>query len=394
MGPGQGEGIGGRRRHFRLGALSETVELLPGGRPRRGEPIPQACEWVPVLVRFAFRRRLVVPVLVRERVGEQADQAGLDQGRSLARADVVERFLKGAVGVLVVAAVALEDLQIREAPGERRDGAARGLVFHRHRDGVTVVLDEEQNRQSPERGAVQRLPELPLAGRAVAAAHQDDPVSVRRRRESRDSMPAQVSLRVRRADRVQKLCSHATRVDGQAERALREVRRHLPPAGGGIGRRAPGSRELFQRRQAQPGGEGAVPVVRVDPVGLGPEQGGGGGGNGLVARGADLEERLVLPLEGYLPQVHLPGGEHHPVGGFQLFRTKRRNVFGFALYDRIPPVSVRGFPGPLLDPFYGSRGCSGDAARVPAVGARNLIVGHQRDRNLADRQPTGVFMGT
>ena len=276
----------------------------------------------------------------------------MHERRTLAGADVVERLLEGAVGLLVVAAVALEDLQVGEAAGERGDRAARRLVFHRYRNGVSVVLDQEQDRQPAERGAVQRLPELSLAGGAVAAAHQDDPVAVRGSGKPGDAVAAEVALRVRGADRVQELRPHTARVDGQAERPLGEVRRHLPAARGGIGFGAPGSRELLESGQAQPGGQRAVPVVGIDPVGLRPEQGGGSRGDGFVAGRADLEERLVLPLQGDFPLIHLPGGEHHPVGGSQFFRTKRGNVFGFALDDGVAPVAVGGLAGPL-------RGCGG-----------------------------------
>ena len=352
MGPGQGERIGGRRRHLGLGPFLEAVEFFPRGRAGRGKSVAQARQRIAVLIRLAFRRRLVVPVLVRQRVGLQPDHAGVDERRPLARADVVERLLERAIGLLVVAAVALEDFQIGEAAGERRDRAARSLVFHRYRDGVAVVLDQEQDRQPAERGAVQRLPELALAGGAVAAAHQHDPVAVRGAGEPRDAVAAEVALRVRGADRVQELGSHTTRMDGQAERPLGEVRRHLPAARGRIGFGAPGSRELLESGQAQPGRQRAVPVVGIDPVGLRPEQGGGGRGDGLVAGRADLEERLVLPLQGDFPLIHLPGGEHHAVGGVQFLRTKRGNVFGFALDDGVAPVAARGLAGPL-------RGCGG-----------------------------------
>ena len=386
VGPGQGEGVGGRRRHLGLGPFPEAVEFFPGGRPGSGEPVAQARQRIAVLVRLALHRRLVVPVLVRKRVGLQPDHAGVDERRPLARADVLERLLEGAVGLLVVAAVALEDLQIGETPDERCDRAARSLVFHRYRDGVAVVLDQEQDRQPAERGAVQRLPELPLAGGAVAAADQHDPVAVRRGGQPRDAVAGQVALRVRGPDRVQELRSHTARVDGQAERALGEVRGHLPAARGGIGFGAPGSRELLQGRQAQPGGQRAVPVVGVDPVGLRPEQRGGGRGDGLVAGRTDLEERLVLTFQGDLPLVHLPGGEHHPIGGSQFFRTKRGSVFGLALDDRVAPVAVRSFAGPL-------RSCGGIGggdffvrSSFPPVGPQGVSFRQIGLSELADRR--------
>ena len=386
MGPGQGEGIGGRRRHLGLGPFAEAVEFFARGGAGCSQPVAQARQRIAALVRLAFRRRLVIPVLVRKRVGLQADHAGVDERGTLAGTDVVECLLEGAVGLLVVAAVALEDLQVGEAPNDRGDCATGRLVLHRHRDGVTVVLDQEQDRQPAERGAVQRLPELSLAGSAVAAAHEHDTVAVRGGGQSRDAVPAQVALGVRRSDRVQELRSHTARVDRQAERALGEVRRHLPSARGGIGFGAPGSRELLESGQAQSGRQRAVPVVGVDPVGLRPQQRGGGGGDGLVAGRTHLEERLVLPLQGDLALVHLPGGEHHPVGGFQFFRTKRGNVFGFALDDRVAPVSVHGLAGPLHG--YGGIG-GGDffvRSSFPPVGAQGVSFRQIGLSELADRR--------
>ena len=53
-----------------------------------------------------------------------------------------------------------------------------GVHFDRHRDGVLVVFDHEQHRQLEVRCRVERLPELALAGRAVAAGDVHDFVAV------------------------------------------------------------------------------------------------------------------------------------------------------------------------------------------------------------------------
>ena len=69
--------------------------------------------------------------------------------RPLSGSDVVDRLLQGAVGLFVVAAVALEHLEIGERARERGDGATGGLMLYGDRDGVPVVLDQEEDRQPP-----------------------------------------------------------------------------------------------------------------------------------------------------------------------------------------------------------------------------------------------------
>ena len=310
-------------------------------------------------------------------MGHEADDPRVHKGRAFAGADVVEGFLQSAEGLFVVAAVTLHDLEIGEGAGERSDGPTGRLVLHRDRDCVSVVLDQEQDRQPPERRAVQRLPEFALAGRAVAAADENDPVPLRGRRESGNPVAAQVALRVGRSDRVEELCPHATRVHGQTERSLREVRGHLPPAGGRIRRRPPGSGELFDRRESQPGGKGPVPVVGEHPVGLRPQQRSRRRGDRFVPGGTDLEERLVLPFESDFPEIDLPGGEHRLIGDLEFLRAKRWNVFGFAPHDRIVTVPVDVLGGALRQAFGGpgraGRRFSGSGG--PPVGARKLRIG-------------------
>jgi hypothetical protein len=56
------------------------------------------------------------------------------------------------------------DAQARKALHNPGNVAARGLDLHRHRDGVAVVLDQEEDRQLFDRGDVQGFPELAFAG--------------------------------------------------------------------------------------------------------------------------------------------------------------------------------------------------------------------------------------
>ena len=61
---------------------------------------------------------------------------------------------------------------------ELRDRAARRVDLDRHRDGVAVVLDQEDDRQLEVAGGVERLPELALAGGAVAGGAEHDLVAL------------------------------------------------------------------------------------------------------------------------------------------------------------------------------------------------------------------------
>ena len=160
----------------------------------------------------------------------------------------------------------------------------------------------------------------------------------------------------------------------------------LPPEEGSEA--APqGSGQLLKGGQSQAGGQGAIPVVGEDPIGLRPEQSGGGGGDRLVAGGTDLEESLVLPLQGDLPQIHLPGNEHDPIGGFELLGTKRGSVFEFALQHRI--VAVPSFADALRHSFKRpgivGGGSLAHGASVPAVRAGTLGVGQIRVTNQGDK---------
>ena len=362
--PGERQRFLGGGGDFRGGVFGEGVEFLPGGRSRGGQALPQPPDGVAPGLRLALAGGAVVPVLVGERVRVQPDHPRLHQRRAGARPGVPEGLRQGRPGLLVVAAVALEHREVREAPDERGDRAAGGLVLDRHRDRVAVVLDQEHHRQPPEAGAVQRLPELALAGRAVAAADQRDPVALRRRREAGDRVAAQVPLRVGHADRVEELGTDATRMGGEAGGPLDEVRRHLPPAGGGVRGGAPGRGQLLGGGKTGAGGERPVPVIDEGPVGPRAQQRPGGGGHRLVAGGTDLEERLVLPLQQDLPPIQLAGGQHRPVGGEQRLRTKRRRLLRLRPSVRLgPSVRPTVLPIPTVRPL----------APVPALRPRNEV---------------------
>src|SRR5699024_203740 len=55
-----------------------------------------------------------------------------------------------------------------------RQGRRGGLFVQRYRDRVLVVLDQEHDRHVADRGEVQRLVEITLAGAAVSGESHDD----------------------------------------------------------------------------------------------------------------------------------------------------------------------------------------------------------------------------
>jgi hypothetical protein len=90
------------------------------------------------------------------------------QGRPLPGAGVVHRLHHGVERGEHVAPVHFLDQEAGE-PGEQfRYRAAGGIDLDRDGDRVAVVLDQEDHRELQVTGGVERLPELALAGRAVA----------------------------------------------------------------------------------------------------------------------------------------------------------------------------------------------------------------------------------
>ncbi len=100
------------------------------------------------------------------------------------------------------------------------------------------------------------------------------------------------------------------------------VRRHLPPARGRIGGRAGGLLQHFVRRHAQRQAQGAVAVVRIDPILAGAQRHARGHLERFVPGAADLEEDPVLPLQRHFPVVQPAGSVHQAEGADELFRRE------------------------------------------------------------------------
>ena len=83
--------------------------------------------------------------------------------RSLSLARILDRLPHYVVAGNQVGPVDLLDEEIRESAYQLRDRSTGGVDFHRHRDGVAVVLDEKDDGEPEIARRVEALPELPFA---------------------------------------------------------------------------------------------------------------------------------------------------------------------------------------------------------------------------------------
>jgi hypothetical protein len=302
------QGEGRRLVHFAVDLLAHRGEELLGRHllphQRRGE----VRDRVAGRVGLALGVGAVQPLVVRQRVRVGADGVGVHQGRAaVLRPDPGDRPRQRVVRGDRIAAVHFLDPQAGEVAHQTRDVPAGSLRLDRHRDGVLVVGDQEQHRRFAQGGGVDRLPELPLAGRAVAAGDVGDGVG------GRVGHPPRLGA----ADRLQELAAGRARLRHDVELRVAPVARHLPPARGRVGGGADPLQEHLARRHPELQAEGAVAVIGVEPVLARPQQQAGGGQHRLVAGAADLEVDPVLPLELDLLVVDPARQVHRPVDADQ-----------------------------------------------------------------------------
>ncbi len=239
---------------------------------------------------------------------------GVEEGRALSASNVVHHFPSGPVAFQDVGSIAFLYHEVRKARHQPRDASPGGLHFNRNGDGVPVVLDEEDDRELQVACRVQGLPELALGGGAISGGSHHHFVLL----EIGDVLleifqkPGPIPG-FRRAHGLQELSAGGRRSAGDLDLRAGGMPRHLPPPGLGAVGGAHGLEKLVQRRKTQGQGEGAVPVIEVEPVVARPEVCSQGHLNGFVAGARDLEEGLVLPLQADFPVVQLSGCEHGAV---------------------------------------------------------------------------------
>src|ERR1700758_2300751 len=105
------------------------------------------------------------------------DHVCMHEPRSLSRAAVLHRTLHRRVAHHRIGAVDFLEMEIRETGNQAGDVAPGGLYFYWNRNRVLVVLDHEDDGQLPVGSGVERLPEFPFAGSAIAEGDIGDLVA-------------------------------------------------------------------------------------------------------------------------------------------------------------------------------------------------------------------------
>src|SRR5829696_587626 len=174
-----------------------------------------------LLAPFLDLLALAIPaVVIVVGVGGHAVGLGLDQGRPVTPACPLHRLLGDLVDSEHVVSV---HLVARKSVAFGPPGYGAGdLQRLGNRDGVDVVLDEEDHGQVVDAGEVHGLVPVPLAGGGLAAARQHDPVLA----AHLERQGAAGSLRILDPD--------GRRGRDDVELAGAEVPRHLPPAAVGV----------------------------------------------------------------------------------------------------------------------------------------------------------------
>jgi len=269
-----------RRLMVRLGAQNERAKTLVAvGAPAAQAELKKLADGNEALmladpfdrawrrVGLALGRGTVEHLVVRQRVAVGPDHVRVDQRGPLPGTAVVHRPLHRLEGGDGITAVHFLDVQAREAGHELGNRTAGRVHLHRDGDRVAIVLDQEDHRQLEVGRAAERLPELTLAGGAVARGDEYDFITVR----TQDAVGHPLDLRVaeprlRRADRLQELRARRTGGADDVQLLVPEVRRHLPTARVRIVRSPDCGEEHLRGGHPQTETEGAVAVVGVEKV--------------------------------------------------------------------------------------------------------------------------------
>src|SRR5688500_11936386 len=102
----------------------------------------------------------------------------MNESRAVAGPDVFHCLFHDLVRCKEVAPVDFLNKESGEATYESRNRSAGGVHFDGDRDGVTVVLDQVDDRQLKVAGGVERFPELAFTRCAVTGRDVDDLVAL------------------------------------------------------------------------------------------------------------------------------------------------------------------------------------------------------------------------
>ena len=225
-----------------------------------------------------------------------------------------------------VAAIDFLDQQVGEVRDELRHRPTGCLHLDRHRDGVLVVLDQEEHRQLEVAGAVHGLPPFAFTRGAITGGDVDDLVPLDRLvLQILDSGIAEPGFGA--AHGLEELCSRRARLADDVQLLVAPVGGHLPATGVRVvGGSHPG-KQHFRGRHAERQGERAVAVVGIEPVVRRPQRLACGHEHGFVTRARNLKKDLVLALELDLLVVDAPRQEDQPVHIEQIGLGERRRCF-------------------------------------------------------------------
>src|SRR5437660_3078037 len=165
------------------------------------------------------------------------DHVRVHERRSFTRAALIHRALHRRVAHHRIGAVDFLKMETREAGNQAGDVAPGGLYFYRNRNRVLVVLDYEHNGQLFVGSRVERLPELSLAGGAIAEGDIGDLVAseadilelavIATRLLGGIGMIAQINSGFRASNGLQDLGARWRRLGNDVESPVSPVRRHI-----------------------------------------------------------------------------------------------------------------------------------------------------------------------
>ena len=267
--------------------------------------------------------------VVRKRVRVGPDHVGMDKGRTASGAAMRHGAHESSVAGDGIGSIHFLEVEVGKTADQPRNVSAGGLYLDRHRDGIFVVLDHEDQRKPEIGSGVQRLPEFTFTGGAFAQGDVGNLVAVEfhvfelpviaRGFARRIGMSGVIAADFGTAHGLQNLRPGRRGAGDDIEVGQAPVGRHLPAAGTGVVTRTDRLQQHVIGSGSQGQTERPVAVIRIKPVVAGLQGQGRGHAHGFMPRTRDLEEDLLLAFEHDLPVVHPPGGVHVAVGFDQLF---------------------------------------------------------------------------
>src|ERR1035438_2304255 len=120
----------------------------------------------------------VQALIVGQGVRIGTNDVRMDERRTIAGAAMLGGAPESGIGDDRIGAVYFFEMEVGESGDQARDVAAGGLHFNRDGDGVLVILDAEDHRQTAVGSGIERLPEFAFARGAIAERDVGDFVTV------------------------------------------------------------------------------------------------------------------------------------------------------------------------------------------------------------------------